>query len=555
MLLWVFLACIFPTRDTDLWWHLRTGDYILEHHRVPFVDLFTFTDADKVWVDLHWGFQIVLATVYRLGGLSLVILVKAGIIAASAAIAYAASGKPLPSWVRVVFWMAPAIAITGRAFERPEVISQVFLAAWLWIVPRLPERPKLAWWLPVIQLVWVNCHSLFALGPVVAVAFVIDYVVRRRLASNPTTRRVEQSISTASTLTSTRFGLRPIDRQPSIKLILQVAGLIVLAAFMNSYFDEGAFFPLVVFRKFTTEHEFYSQSIGEFASPIDFLLEHGLSNVLLVSEIVTWVVAAVSFLSLGLRGQWSPFRLVLFAAFSYLEWKATRNSTIFALVAGFVACANFGEAYVLSNQDRGKLDQAVVDNKTSRWSLSVIGVWLVGCVLVITGVWHQVCGESRSFGVGETPNWFIHTAAKFAGQPGFPQHAFVANNGQAAVYDYHNGPERRVFMDGRLEVCTEQTFRSYLLALQLMSDRDRRWEQIVRQGAPDMPVVILDSRFSRNAINGLHGTPGWRMVFADGTAAVFLEERLAIKLQLPAVPPPIELLDPDGKLRAKGLLK
>lgn len=555
MILWVFLACIFPTSDTDLWWHLRTGDYILEQHRVPFLDLYTFTDADKIWVDLHWGFQIGLAAVFRWGGLSWVILVKAGIIAASAAIAYAASGRPLPNWIRAALWMAPAIAITGRAFERPEILSQVFLAAWLWIVPRLSERPKLVWWLPVIQLIWVNCHSLFALGPVVAVAFVIDYAVRRMLEPSPAAHGLRPSNSSASDLTWTRFGLRPIERHPSIKLILQVAGLIVLAAFVNPYFEEGAFFPLVVFRKFTVEHDFYSQNIGEFQSPIDFLLQHGLSNVLLVAELVTWVVAAASFMSLGRRGHWSPFRLALFAAFSYLEWKATRNSTIFALVAGFVTCANFGEAYAISNSTNGELDQVADEKKTSRWSLGVTGVWLVGSALIITGVWHQVCGEGRTFGVGETQNWFIHAAAKFAGQPGFPQRAFVANNGQAAVYTYHNGPERRVFMDGRLEVCTEQTFRLYLQLLQMMAQRDRRWEQLLRRGEPEMPVIILDSRFSRNAINGLHGMPGWRMVFADGTAAVFLEERVAIKLQLPAVPPPIELLDPDGKMRAKGLLK
>lgn len=537
MLLWLFLACVFPTFDTDFWWHLRTGDYILDEHRIPFLDLFTYTDSDKIWVDLHWGFQVALAAVFRVGGLSLVILVKAGIIAASVLIAYASSGKPLRNWIRVALWTAPAIAITGRAFERPEIVSQVFLAAWLWIVPRLSERPKLAWWLPVIQLAWVNFHSLFALGPVVAVAYVIDVGLRRMLASNG------------------RFGLRPTEREPSLNRIAAVAGLIVLAAFVNPYFEEGAFFPLVVFRKFTTEHEFYSQNIGEFESPIDFALDHGLTNVLLLSELATWILGAASFVCLGLRGRWSPFRLVLFAAFSYLEWKATRNSTIFALVAGFVTCANFGEIAALAPHGAHPRGEAASSKSAARWSLGLTALWLVGCVLTVTEVWHHVCGEGRTFGLGERPNWFIHAAVKFAGQPGFPSRAFVANNGQAAVYEYHNGPDRRVFMDGRLEVCTEKTFRLYLGVLQMMATGDRRWESIVRYDGPEMPAIILDSRFSREAINGLFATPGWRMVFADGTAAVFLDEQTAIKLRLPAVPPPAELLDPDGKLRAKGLLK
>lgn len=182
-------------------------------------------------------------------------------------------------------------------------------------------------------------------------------------------------------------------------------------------------------------------------------------------------------------------------------------------------------------------------------------VWLIGGMLIVTGVWHRFVGEGRSFGLGEQRNWFIHAAAKFAGQPGFPQRAFVGNNGQAAVYEYYNGPDRRVYMDGRLEVCTEKTFRRYLQALKMMAERDRRWLPIVCHGSPEPPVIILDSRFSRDAINGMFGAPGWRMVFADATAAVFLDEPTANRLRLPAVPPPIELLDPDGNLRAKGLLK
>jgi hypothetical protein len=44
------------------------------------------------------------------------------------------------------------------------------------------------------------------------------------------------------------------------------------------------------------------------------------------------------------------------------------------------------------------------------------------------------------------------------------------------------------------------------------------------------------------------------MVFADGSAAVFLADPIAARLELPAVPTPLELIDPDGELRAKGLL-
>ena len=51
-----FLLGCYELFDPDIWWHSRSGQWILEHGRVPFLDIFSFRSADRVWVDLHWGF-------------------------------------------------------------------------------------------------------------------------------------------------------------------------------------------------------------------------------------------------------------------------------------------------------------------------------------------------------------------------------------------------------------------------------------------------------------------------------------------------------------------
>ncbi|MGC1720099.1 MAG: hypothetical protein WA746_14010, partial [Isosphaeraceae bacterium] len=39
--------------DTDIWWHVRSGEWILTTRRVPWLDPFTFASADRPWIDLH----------------------------------------------------------------------------------------------------------------------------------------------------------------------------------------------------------------------------------------------------------------------------------------------------------------------------------------------------------------------------------------------------------------------------------------------------------------------------------------------------------------------
>src|SRR4051794_1984720 len=63
-----FLLGVFPLKDTDFWWHLRTGDLIRQTGRVPTTDLYTFTVPDHPWTDLHWGFQVALSLGYARGG-------------------------------------------------------------------------------------------------------------------------------------------------------------------------------------------------------------------------------------------------------------------------------------------------------------------------------------------------------------------------------------------------------------------------------------------------------------------------------------------------------
>lgn len=117
--------------------------------------------------------------------------------------------------------------------------------------------------------------------------------------------------------------------------------------------------------------------------------------------------------------------------------------------------------------------------------------------------------------------------------------------GQASVYTYHNGPDRKVFMDPRLEVNSQNTFRRFEDILERMSVGDRGWESGLRDDQGRLPVVILDSRYSRPAINGLLNTSSWRMVFADPAAAVFIETTLADRLGLPPADS-TPLMNPDG---------
>lgn len=538
LMLTTFLLCIFPLSDTDFWWHLRTGQLIVERGAIPRTDWFLFTDADRPWIDLHWGFQLLMTGLYTLGGVNLVVLFKAAVISTAVGIGWFATGREAPAWLNVFIWIPAVICISGRGFERPEILSQLFLSLWLWIAFRVEQFPRWIWILPVIQVVWINCHALYILGLVVGGCFAIDSLIRF--------------------LARGRWGLEPLSAALQPRWVLGAGGLCAGAALINPYGLTGALFPLVLQRKFADERLIYA-SIGEFQQPIDFFwrLKFGYENVYLDAQILLAAAAFGSLLWLfvGYR-RWSPFRWLLCLGFGQLAWAATRNVNIFSLVFATVTAANAAELWRLwfaptvkparetqSRREGEKLAPKDFLSPSLSPPRSLLPNAAAGVLLLlwitftVTGRWGRLTGENKPFALGERPHWFAHEAMQFAGQPEFPNRAFAAHIGLAATYVFHNGPERKVFLDPRLEVARPETFLRHAQILQQMAVGDRRWELGLRDADKTLPVVILDSRNSRPSITGLLNTPGWRLVFADPAAAVFLTEQQADALKLPMADP------------------
>jgi hypothetical protein len=530
-----FIWSCSPMMGFDIWWHLKTGQMILEEHTIPFVDWFTYSDSEAAWVDLHWGFQLLAASTYAAGGVALLVLAKAAMITATVAIGAFATSAKLDCCVRVGVWSLVAIVLTGRGIVRPEILSLLFLATWLAILLRAHTRPKLLWCLPALLVVWVNCHALFVFGLVVFACWVFDGALRH--------------------FADGRWGLARLEEETAgVQQIIVVGALLAVACLINPYFEEGALFPLVLFRKLSVDEAFYSVRVDEFTSPAAFFGQIGLRSLHLDAAAVLWLLAAASFVWLATFRRVSIFRSLLFVAFSYLGFKMIRNLSPAAVVSGMVLCENLSESFGLRNRLRNANaasasvepanDQTLAKEASNRRRRSIaLSVVLFGLAAShFSGHWGRLTGLGDRFGLREATAWHSHDAAKFAGQPGFPDRAIVASFGQAAVYEFHNGPARRVLMDGRLEVCTRETFELYESILRAMAQGDPAWQQLpgVADAQGRLPAIILDSRSARDEINGIFQLPEWRLVFADSAAAVFVSSELANELGLaPADPTPL----------------
>ena len=333
LLLWAFLVSCTALSSMDIWWHLRTGQLMLERGSVPLSDWYTYTDPDRPWTDLHWGFQLLVVVLHRLGGVSLLII-KALCVAVAVLFGWLAVRRAPPDECHALCWIPAIVCVSGRSLVRPEMLSLVLLGVSLWMVSRAPTCRTALRWLPLVLLVWVNCHGLFVLGLVVFACLAIDVFMPLRFRGP---LRLAEPSATG------------VDRAT----VVRMAAVCVAACLANPYFEEGALFPLQLYHKFSVDRALYA-GVGEFQRPIEFVRRYGLfSNVYLVSEAALWLATALSFVPAIRQRRLSLTRLLMFAAFSHLAWIASRNTGVFALVSAVVLSSNLGEGRVVRDPTVG----------------------------------------------------------------------------------------------------------------------------------------------------------------------------------------------------------
>ena len=242
------------------------------------------------------------------------------------------------------------------------------------------------------------------------------------------------------------------------------------------------------------------------------------------STTLGWMTVSLGIAAAGLthRAGGRLFRMLLAVAFGYLGLQAIRNVYLFALVAGFVLAANLGEwAAELAAEFPARNPRSAIALGPRAVVAGLIGVLIVATV---SGWFFRATGERRGFGLMASPLVYAHDAARFAGRPGLPDHAWVSSLRQAGVYVFHNGPERKVFIDGRLEVPTRATFETYVQLGRLLNEGRPGWHTALRRMGD--PAILLDHEKNIGAEATLLVDPEWRCVYHDAVGSVFLSRRL-----------------------------
>ncbi len=301
--------------DGDTWWHLTTGEWILNHGAVPRADPYSYSMPGAPWTAHEWLSEVCLALAFRAGGWSGVALLTA-VAAASAALVMGLRLARDLSGAALGVVLALGVGLwTPTLLARPHVLVLPLAALWTAALLAARDRgaaPPLR--LALLMTAWSNMHGGFIFGLALIGPFAAEAV-----GAAPRGARLSSGCGWAV-----------------------FACAATAAALVNPFGFEALLFP---FRLLGLEH---LSRIGEWA-PQDFAHPSPMEIAL---------IALVGF-ALARPMAAPPIRVALVAALLAMTLAHTRHAQLLGLVAPMLLARPIAQAIGAPVPDEAALVQRV----------------------------------------------------------------------------------------------------------------------------------------------------------------------------------------------------
>ncbi|HMC64444.1 MAG TPA: hypothetical protein VKI65_05860 [Gemmataceae bacterium] len=299
--------------DWDIWWHLRTGQWVLEHHAVTTTDPFSSYGEDKSWAAYSWLFEVLVYGLYQWFGLYGVILYRAVMSFAIVASLHRLVAKREPRFL-------PATLLTGLGVvaliplmnERPWLFTILFTT---WTVDaildlRAGTAKRWVWLLPLVFAVWANVHIQFIYGLILLVAACAAPVADRYLNRSALREAFSPNGTDAGRLGS-----------PAWWKLVALTAACGAATLLNPY--HAQLYAIVL--EYATRPGPYQVVIE--LTALDFRAPWDWAGI---------VLAFAAVFALGRRAKLSTFDVLLLAAGVFLAFRARRDLWFMVVVASAI---------------------------------------------------------------------------------------------------------------------------------------------------------------------------------------------------------------------------
>jgi hypothetical protein len=465
---YLFFFASRPLSDADIWWHLKTGEYIVLNHTIPRTDVFSFTNYGTAWVAHEWLSEAIFYSLYSRFGFRSLIFLSALLTALAFWIVVKQSNTH--TFFRGFAGLLGVWTVLPTLGPRPRVFTLLLASIYLALLARYTRsgQGRALWWLVPLMVLWVNLHGGFLIGLVLIALAIVGLPLDALWAGEKV---------------STLF--------PRLRGLVLVFVGCLLAALLNPQVWRIYLFPFEIFLSRVQQQE-----VADWLSP-NFHRPETLPLVILI--MCTIVVFALS------PKRARPSELLLFLATLYATLKSYRHIAIFALVAAPLL-ASYLQSWLVSTSFGRPFSRPT----SADWSPRSM---LFALLLLLPLV---------AFGIKLKSTIYAPLSQKMIGVPlkavAFLREKHITGNtftdpntwGGHVIWELPSNP---VYIDGRIDMYPHEFVEEYVNII-----RGRiHWRIPFDRYGVRIAIVRPNSPLGRE----LKESTEWQQVFEDDLATVF----------------------------------
>ena len=252
----LIIACVFllgaafvGTTDPDYFWHLRTGQLIVDNLAVPMTDPFSFTKEGADWVAHEWLGEVIIYGAVSTGGYGLALAIFATVALGALLLTYRTSLSLGASRNAAMVFFVWAGVMTFRYWTvRPQAFTWLFFAAFIAIcLEHKSGRANRLWLLPMLTILWANLH----LGVMFGLAVVGLYALSQTLERFVWKQEVDLKsiyLALGASVLATLVNPNPLELllYPLQYIEPGNTNVELIAEWQSPNFHDAAFFPLAL---------------------------------------------------------------------------------------------------------------------------------------------------------------------------------------------------------------------------------------------------------------------------------------------------------------------
>jgi len=457
--------------ENDIWWHLRTGDWILQNHAFPHNGLFT-QYPNHPWIAYSWGFEIIASTFYKVFGLRgipvLLMVLQAAFALSLFVLSRRRAGRfwPVPVLVAIGLYTVPYTPV------RPVMLTFIVACLALRLIwdSRETGNIRSLYWLPPLFLLWANLHIQFVYG-LLYVGVLLAAVVFEEILQ--------------------RAGITWLEARPRLPLpaLVVVTGLSCLATLLTPY-----------------SYHLYEVMVGYAGNKeaYNYIVELLPMNFREWQHYVLLAAVMLAFFSLGCARKLDVFRLSLMTVTAVISFHTQRDTWLVL----FPAIA------VLADALSGRQMEESPPDARPKWARpEAIAVTLLPCVLALAVIIKIPSDRQKLLAV--VNRQFPVAACDYIRAAHLPQPLYNTLDWGGFILWYL--PEYPVAMDGRNDLYGEEldVRQISVLLTRMAPDFD---PALMRAG-----TILMEKRYPVNEL--LSGSRLFAPVFIDDKSMVYVRIR------------------------------